>query len=63
MTNDKFQSPDGFIPAGQLVQAGQPYWVQCTDFKCRAVVGKAGRWKDLATGKRLPDVINVFAAL
>ncbi len=62
MLNNKFQNPKGFISASQLVQIGQPYWVQCTHFRCRAVLGKVGRWKDYFTGKELPDVINVFAA-
>ena len=62
MINDKLQNPDGIIPPSQLVQIGQPYWVQCTRFKCLAVVTKEGRWKVFSTGEELPDVIDVFAA-
>jgi hypothetical protein len=61
MLNNKFSNPGVFIPANQLVKTGQPYWVQCTQFTCLAVVTHAGRWKDVSTGKSLPDVINVFA--
>jgi hypothetical protein len=61
MINNKSRHPDGFIPASQQVQTGQPYWVQCTQFTCRAAIGKEGHWKEISTGKELPDVINVFA--
>ena len=62
MTNNEFQNPGVFIPAGELVRTGQRYCVQCTQFTCWAVVTKDGRWKDFPTGQNLPDVINVFTA-
>ena len=62
MIANTFQSPEVFIPATQLVESGRPYWVQCSESTCWAVLDKDGRWKDFTTGKNLPDVINVFAS-
>ena len=59
-TQNIYQRPEVYIPATQLVESGRPYWVQCPEFSCWAVVDKAGRWTEFNTGKNLPDVINVF---
>jgi hypothetical protein len=50
---------DVCLPAGQLPEAGRRYWVQCSGYRCLAVIDEAGLWKAFYGGEELPDVIKV----
>ena len=47
------------LPAGEQPKAGQRYWVQCSDYRCLAVVDDFGWWKSFYGGEDLPDVVGV----
>jgi hypothetical protein len=58
--NGKDQNLSDYSLTGQLPEIGQSYWVQCKNFRCKAVFDKEGTWKAFTTGKELPDVMDVF---
>jgi hypothetical protein len=58
--DEKFPNPQEGIPAGQLPEVGMPYWVQCKDFRCLAVVDKHDKWRIYATGESLIGVTKIY---
>jgi hypothetical protein len=48
------------LSAGQLLEIGQPYWIQCKNIRCLAVFDQEGKWKASYSGNELSDVINFF---
>jgi hypothetical protein len=59
--NEKDKNFGDCHPVRQFLEIGHPYWVQCKNIRCLAVVDKEGKWKASYSGKELPDVINVFS--
>jgi hypothetical protein len=59
--NEKDKNSGDHHPVRQVLEIGQPYWVQCKNIRCMAVVDKEGKWKTSNNGRELPDVINVFS--
>ncbi len=44
----------------QAIQISEPQWVQCVGYRCLAVLGADGKWRSLANGKELTDVVKVY---
>ena len=61
MVNEKNQNFADDLPAEQLLDIGRPYWVQCKNIRCIAMVDKEGKWKAFSNGTNLTDIINVFS--
>ena len=47
------------LPAGQPPVAEQRYWIQCSDYRCLAVMDDFGRWKSFYGGEDIPDFVRV----
>ena len=45
-------------PKSPIVE--KPYWVQCQNYRCLALVNKQGVWKSLSTGKEVTGIVKVY---
>jgi hypothetical protein len=56
---EKSLNLDFCLPTGQPPAAGRRYWIQCSDYRCLAVMDELGRWKSFYDGEDIPDFIRV----
>jgi hypothetical protein len=51
------------IKDASAIRPGEIRWVLCKGYRCLAVLGTKGKWKCLATGKELNDVVRICVDL